>query len=470
MCVVGKRELPALTQPCFAAQNDSHASTWPARRYGDSGIRVFGKEVVDTGAGTQVTSNIETTYLNDPHNFTGYSQVAIETTIDVLAGPAPTKTVVYSLGHDVISQATITPQSPGAGQLLVLLYDGHGSTRALADSAGQIATASGIAQIFTYDAYGNALGFAPTQAATTLLYSGEQWDQRVQMQYLRARYYDSHAAMFSTLDPFVGSAFTPQTLNKYTYAHNNPIFNYDPSGESSLAVTLATAGIRSGFASLVIGAPFRVLEAAYDIAAGASFRDVSLDIIQGAATDFAIGAVLGGGGAGAVRVFGSNAFKIRAIGQSIASFTSSRVPWSVWKLAVSARGFAVEKAILNRAASFLGRTIPGFQVIDDYIIRGGRGIATSIKSLDLTAPSYQSATALVSRLNGYAQKLQNFTGATKAGFALGRGTENAIDDKVLLVAFEEGAATSVQANALVQWVRTAKAAFPDITVLVQFVP
>jgi hypothetical protein len=40
----------------------------------------------------------------------------------------------------------------------------------------------------TKDAYGNSLGFNPANAITTLLYSGEQFDQRIAMQYLRARY------------------------------------------------------------------------------------------------------------------------------------------------------------------------------------------------------------------------------------------------------------------------------------------
>ena len=43
------------------------------------------------------------------------------------------------------------------------------------------------------------------------------------MQYLRARYYDPTTGRFNRLDPYVGSVENPSSLNKYTYANNNPI-------------------------------------------------------------------------------------------------------------------------------------------------------------------------------------------------------------------------------------------------------
>ncbi|MGD9723619.1 MAG: RHS repeat-associated core domain-containing protein [Pirellulales bacterium] len=350
-----------------------------------------------------------------------------------------------------------------------LLYDGHGSTRVLLDYNGV------VQRRFAYDAYGNLLGGAGlvnniADAFTTHLYSGERTDP-TGLQYLRARYYDPTTGRFNRLDPFAGDTQDPLSLHKYLYTHANPAMGVDPSGNSSLAVTIATAGIKAGLAGVAFGAPFRAYTAYREWAAGAQWRDIILGLMQGVATDFAVGAVLGGGAAGLVRQLGSNAFKLRAVGQSIADFTAARVPWSAWRIVDnSARGLAIEKSILNRAASFLGQRISGFPVIDDYIFRAGRGIATSVKSLDLTRKSYETAAGLRSQLNKYARHLQTFVGDTSRAVHVGPGTPNPIDDKVLVIAFEEGAATSAQASVLVEWLQSAATKFPDVKVVFQFVP
>jgi len=67
-------------------------------------------------------------------------------------------------------------------------------------------------------------------AATSLLYTGEQFDFDLQKYYLRARWYDSLTGRFNRLDPFSGNAQDPQSLHKYLYAHCNPINNVDPTG------------------------------------------------------------------------------------------------------------------------------------------------------------------------------------------------------------------------------------------------
>jgi RHS repeat-associated protein len=62
------------------------------------------------------------------------------------------------------------------------------------------------------------------------LYSGEQFDSKIGQQYLRQRYYDPATGRFNRLDPFFGNLDAPQSLHKYTYAHNNPIIFSDPTG------------------------------------------------------------------------------------------------------------------------------------------------------------------------------------------------------------------------------------------------
>jgi RHS repeat-associated protein len=127
----------------------------------------------------------------------------------------------------VIAQAEILPGSGSAGSPLYLVYDGHGSTRLLATAAGANAIVNDAAQIYRYDAYGNAFGFNPSTAATTLLYSGEQFDSRIQQQYLRARYYDPATGCFNGLDPSAGNIHDPQSLHKYLYAIADPVNGTD---------------------------------------------------------------------------------------------------------------------------------------------------------------------------------------------------------------------------------------------------
>lgn len=207
--------------------------------YDDSGIRISSEEL--NGSGT-VTSNA--TFLIDANNHTGYAQV-LEEWVDAdgagSGGTVLSKT--YTLGHDVIAQ-----QSPAqaSGATLTLLYDGHGSTRAVMNGS------AAVLERYGYDAYGNLLaggGLTATNTLTSLLYSGEQFDTKTQLQYLRARYYSPSAGRFSSLDPFAGRPLDPQSLHKYVYGHANPITFTDPSGKVSYAELLIYTGIALTVAS-----------------------------------------------------------------------------------------------------------------------------------------------------------------------------------------------------------------------------
>lgn len=172
--------------------------------------------------------------LDDSH--TGYAQVFEETA--ELGGSIVRS---YTIGDDVLSQTV-------AGVTCHLLYDGHGSTRQLADSNGAV-TAN-----YTYDAYGKMLGGNPgvtdgKKSATDLLYAGEQFDPGLQMEYLRARYYDQDNGRFNRLDPFAGNSEDPQSLHKYAYAHCDPVNGIDPSG-NMLVGLLGAMGIQNSLRML----------------------------------------------------------------------------------------------------------------------------------------------------------------------------------------------------------------------------
>ncbi|MHC4499772.1 MAG: RHS repeat domain-containing protein [Planctomycetota bacterium] len=151
-------------------------------------------------------------YIIDPHNHTGYTQVLKE--INGVTGD----NTVYITGHDILAQAV------GTANPNYLLYDGHGSTRQLANNVGNV-----VAN-YHYDAYGQALNFNPATAATQLLYCGEMIDQQTAWYNNRARWYNPATGRFNRTDPFAGTNHDPQSLHKYLYCHANPVDYVDPMG------------------------------------------------------------------------------------------------------------------------------------------------------------------------------------------------------------------------------------------------
>ena len=68
-------------------------------------------------------------------------------------------------------------------------------------------------------------------------YSGEVYDPETKLYYLRARYYDPSVGRFITEDTYKGQVDNPLSLNRYTYTHNNPIRNIDPTGHNTYPAT-----------------------------------------------------------------------------------------------------------------------------------------------------------------------------------------------------------------------------------------
>jgi RHS repeat-associated protein len=210
-----------------------------------------------------------TEYLTDSQNHTGYSQVLQET--ESGSNNVATKKTVYAIGHDQISQSVfqyVPPSTPGGsgtwvrGTKATFGTDGHGSVRVLYDLAGAILRdAANVAQVYTFDAYGNLLGWTGAQPLTTYLYSGESFDFRIGQQYLRARFYDATNGRFNRLDPFAGNSSDPQSFHKYAYVHGDPIQGIDPTGMFMLGGMLVGSSMQASLGEMNGEVQMSVLDA-----------------------------------------------------------------------------------------------------------------------------------------------------------------------------------------------------------------
>jgi len=383
-----------------------------------------GNRVAKTAGG------ITTRFLIDNVNPTGLAQV-----IEELTGGTVQRT--YTFGLTLLSQNQ-------AGVARFYGYDGLGSVRLLTDPAGAPTDA------YHFDAFGvilSSIGTTPNNH----LFRGEYFDFDLNLYYLRARYYKDGTGRFMTTDPLDGVVFDPASLHRYLYALVNPVNNLDPTGQFSMGEMSISIGIQNVLTTMAISAPLRALEVAMKVAAGADLGAAVQDGLIGLAQDVAVGAIIGG-----VFEFAPRLVALRSVGQAV-----QRAANSVWNLAPFARGRAIEELILRGAPNVI-RT-PNFPVIDHF----WQGIATSIKSIDATAASYQSAGSLISRLSGYARSLSQ-AGVLRQGALTVDLTQAA--GRNLVIAFENGAMTVQQAQAVRQFVQTASRQFPNIRVVLQFIP
>lgn len=223
-----------------------------------------GNRISQTEVNSDTTKTTITTYIVDIMNPTGYSQVIEQKQVvdDVDMASDISARTSFTIGLDVIAQQSATrPNSTSGnggwtlGTLYTLLYDGHGSTRALLTGSGSSVMIA-MDQQFTYSAYGELLTRYNSGGTviivlpeTVYLYSGEQTNLQTGMQNLRNRDLMLATGRFTTMDSFAGSKSDPQGLHKYLYANDNPISGVDPSGYLVITALAQYTGYISGIAA-----------------------------------------------------------------------------------------------------------------------------------------------------------------------------------------------------------------------------
>jgi RHS repeat-associated protein len=182
--------------------------------YDHEGNRV--SKQVQTGA----SSYMNTYYLVDDKNPTGYAQVLFECRDSGATPNASNGTLylAYAYGQNLISIRNSSATTYYYG------YDGQGSVRALFSTTGL------IAKTYNYDAWGNWLAPNTEPIDNHYRYNAEQYDIDLGLYYQRARYYSPQHGRFWTMDRYEGTSENPAGQHKYLYCLADPINHSDPSG------------------------------------------------------------------------------------------------------------------------------------------------------------------------------------------------------------------------------------------------
>jgi RHS repeat-associated protein len=122
------------------------------------------------------------------------------------------------------------------------------------------------------------LGIANRATASAVFSYGVESEETI---YLRARHYDPEVGAFISKDPIGMQG----GLNCYQYALNDPINKTDPSGNISILVVMAIAGVGGGIVSYISARAMDGSETDARIAAAAGF-----------VTGFSLGSINAAGG------------------------------------------------------------------------------------------------------------------------------------------------------------------------------
>jgi RHS repeat-associated protein len=293
-------------------------------------------------------------------------------------------------------------------------------------------------------------------------FTGQKYDA-TGLYYFNARYYDPVIGTFISPDTLVPDPTNIWDYNRFLYARGNPMKYNDPTGRASgPMVHDSNAGPPVVLSSQNVA---HIQEDYYNL--GVSWENLPSDVHATMTANNATGymdfhgnavsqngtladpAVLGASVVAGWRL-GSLAYRLGSAcwfgdcASKLQQATASSTTQSVWRLNPYDRGVAIEN-MLGRSP-FLAQNFP---VIDRF----ENGVATSIKSMDLTLKSYQNLGTLERTVRGYVTTVANWQGANWAGYRI---DVTQIQGREVLLAIPQGASQAQMGTLLQlqQWATT----------------
>ncbi len=134
-----------------------------------------------------------------------------------------TKIKYVFAGSQRIAAVTQSPSTPGTQSLQFYHGDHLGSTNLVTDATGA------VVEHTEYRPYGS-VSVNTGSVDVAHKFTGQRDDASTGLYFYHARYYAPDLGRFIQADTIVQAPADPQTLNRYTYAGNNPVKYTDPSG------------------------------------------------------------------------------------------------------------------------------------------------------------------------------------------------------------------------------------------------
>jgi RHS repeat-associated protein len=120
----------------------------------------------------------------------------------------------------------------GINERIRYVFQDHRGTEVLTtDEAGA------VKQWRVFEPFGEKLASAELSSFTDQRFEGHRWDEGLGLYNFGARWYDSDAGRFMSVDPLIPDVANPQNHNPYGYVRNNPINMVDPTGMASTKLT-----------------------------------------------------------------------------------------------------------------------------------------------------------------------------------------------------------------------------------------
>ena len=140
--------------------------------------------------------------------------------------------LIRSFGHDEL-HLTHTLESGGAASIFV--YDRLGSVHGIARSDGTVSIGDG------YDAFGRARG----STTAGIGFTGAYTDSETNLVFMRSRWLSPAMGRFIQMDSAAIDYRDSRTINRYSYASNDPVNRIDPDGQVDLPQLITSVSIIS---------------------------------------------------------------------------------------------------------------------------------------------------------------------------------------------------------------------------------